>query len=206
MKKNIIILVAIISFSSCKKNNEDQVSNGDTSVQNEELSTKSFPEKEKIDSNNLCQINGRDWNYTMASGIVSTHARTKKRTALITFTKKLKKGSESIQLHYDTDSFELIAVSLILKFPKKEEKKLFTCYYDLNPDTRDRYPESELSGTIDLSDSTSTSGTAEIKNLNIKYEKENLQNAEDAVISVTGLKFTNIGYSDIDNLFKPSKE
>lgn len=205
MKKNIIILVAIISFSSCKKNNEDQVSTDDTSIKNKEVVTKKVVKKETDNSNYLCQINGQDWNYTKASGIVSTHARTKKRTALITFTKKLKKGSESIQLHYDADSFEVIIASLQLKF-KNKDGKLFTCYYDLHPDTRDRHPQSELSGSINLSDPSSTSGVAEIKNLNIKYEKEKLLNAEDAVISVTGLKFTNIGYSDIDNLFKPSKE
>ncbi len=205
MKNISVILVVIISLLSCKKNNEEQISTDNDSVQNQEVKTKSLSEKEIVNTNNLCQINGQAWAYTKASGIVSTHARTKKRTALITFTKKLNKGSESIQLHYDADSFEIIIASLQLKF-KNKDGKLFTCYYDLHPDTRNRHPQSELSGSINLSDPSSASGVAEIKNLNIKYEKEKLLNAEDAVISVTGLKFTNIGYSDIDNLFKPSKK
>lgn len=53
-------------------------------------------------------------------------------------------------------------------------------------------------GSIDLSNPSNASGTAEIKNLNINYEKDKLQNAEDAVITVTDLKFTDIGYSDTD--------
>lgn len=205
MKKIIIILVTILSLASCKKNNKEQVSSENNSILKKEESTKPLPKNETVNGNNLCQINGKNWAYTKASGIVSTHAKTGKRTALLTFKKKLEKGSESIQLHFDANSFELEAVSLQLKFPKKDGK-LITCYYDLHPDTRDRNPESELSGSIDLSDLSSASGVAELKNINIKYEKESLHNAEDAIINITGLKFTNVGYSDIDKFVKSYKK
>lgn len=201
MKKTIIILVTIISLASCKKNNKEQVLSENNSVLKKEKSAKPLPKKVTGNSNYLCKINGLDWAYTKASGIISTHARTKKRTVLITFKKKLKKGSEHFQLTYDADTFQLIAASLQLKFPKKDGS-LFTCYYDLKPETRKRHPESEISGSIDLSNSSNASGKAEIKNLNINYEKENLKNLEDAVLTITGLKFENIGYSDTDNLFK----
>lgn len=205
MKKAIIILVTMLSLASCKKNNTEQVSSEDNSVTKKEESTKPLPKNETNNGNVLCQINGKNWAYTKASGIVSTHAKTGKRTALLTFKKKLEKGSESIQLHYDANSFELEAVSLQLKFPKKDGK-LSTCYYDLHPDIRNRYPESELSGNIDLSDPSSASGVAELKNINIKYEKELLQNAEDAIINITDLKFINVGYSDIDKFVKAYKK
>ncbi|MCF6348976.1 MAG: hypothetical protein L3J20_11860 [Flavobacteriaceae bacterium] len=205
MKIIIIILVTILSLTSCKKTNEKQISTENNPVLKKEESTKPLPKKVTGNSNYLCKINGQDWAYTKASGILSTHARTKKRTALITFKKKLEKGSESIQLTYDADSFELSTVSILLKFPKKDGK-FFTCYYDLFPDTRNHSPQSELSGSIDLSDPSSASGVAEIKNINIKYEKEALLDHENAVISVTDLKFTDIEYSDLDKFVKSYKK
>jgi len=205
MKTVIIILITMLSLTSCKKTNEKQISSENNSILKKEESTKPLPEKVTGNSNYLCKINGQDWAYTKASGIVSTHARTGKRTAIITFKRKLEKGSESMQLHYNADSFELEVVSIQLKFPKKDGK-LFTCYYDLFPDTRNHSPQSELSGSIDLSDPSSASGVAELKNINIKYEKEALLDPENAVISVTGLKFTDIGYSDLGKIFKTNKK
>ncbi|CAN0605202.1 unnamed protein product, partial [Ectocarpus sp. 12 AP-2014] len=76
----------------------------------------------------LCKINGKDWAYTKASGIISMEGKPRKRTAIITFKKKLEKGSESIQLWYNADSFELITTAVQLRF-KNKEGKLFTCYY-----------------------------------------------------------------------------
>ncbi|MCF6279563.1 MAG: hypothetical protein L3J14_04365 [Flavobacteriaceae bacterium] len=195
MKGYTILILLIFLAISCKDANQTPIKQKKTvETVTKETSTKS-------NSTYLCKINGKDWAYTKASGILSTHAKTKKRTALITFKKKLKKGSEHFQLTYDANTFQLIAASLQLKFPKKDGS-LFTCYYDLKPVTRKRHPESELSGSIDLSNSSNASGVAEIKNLSINYEKGNLKNLEDAVLNITGLKFNNIGYSDTDNLFK----
>jgi len=203
MKKFAALILLVFFTTSCKKNNKD------SKVENKTIEVSKKAPTIKTKSQNtttyLCQINGENWAYTKASGIISTHAKTGKRTAIITFKKKLEKGSESIQLRYDANSSELEVVSIQLKFQKKEGE-VFTCFYELFPDTRDRHPESELSGTIDLSDPSSASGVAEIKNLNIKYEKEKLQNPDDAVISITGLKFTDIGYSDIDKITKSYKK
>lgn len=147
----------------------------------------------------LCKINGIDWAYTKASGIISTHRKTKKRTALITFKRKLEKGSESIQLHYDDDSKELIIASLQLKFKNKDDK-LFTCYYQLDTNTKKHSPQGTMSGTIDLSNPSSASGTAEVSNINIRYEKETLLNPKDGQITLSNLKFSDVGYSDLDKL------
>ncbi|OUS02494.1 hypothetical protein A9Q86_03035 [Flavobacteriales bacterium 33_180_T64] len=192
-----IILIAILLLVACKSETKKDTNE----TVKDEITEITTNVKPKGNTTYLCKINDIDWAYTKASGILSTHAKTKKRTALITFKKKLEKGSEHLQLTYDADTFQLIAASLQLKFPKKDGS-LFTCYYDLKPETRKRHPESELSGSIDLSNASSASGTAEIKNLNINYEKENLKNLENAVLTITGLKFENIGYSDTDNLFK----
>ncbi len=204
MKNHLILLAVIISLVSCQNTNEEQVATDKKPVQNQAAETKPLPQKEATSSNTLCQINGKDWAYTKASGIVSTHRKTGERTALLTFTKKLEKGSETIQLYFDADSYELEAAALQLKFKKKEDK-LFTCYYTLNAGTRKRNPKSEMSGNIDLSNPTKASGQAEVTNININYEKELLLDPKNATINVTGLKFKDIGYSDLDKVAKSFK-
>ncbi len=157
------------------------------------------PAKTATKGTYLCKINGEDWAYTKASGIVSTHAKTKERTALITFKRKLEKGSENIQLYYDANTFELIKTTLQLKF-KNKDGKLFTCYYEISPPLKKHSPQSTMSGKIDISNSSSASGTAEITNINIRYEKGKLSDSKNATISLTDLKFSGVGYSDTDKL------
>lgn len=194
MKSYTFIIVLLLLVTACKETTT--VANETTEVIIKEASTTTKP---KSNTTYLCKINGKDWAYTKASGIISADRKTKKRTAIITFKKKLDKGSEHLQLTYDADTFQLIAASLQLKFPKKEGS-LFTCYYELKPETRKRHPESDLLGAIDLSNASVASGSGDINNLNIKFEKANLQNIEDAVLDISGLKFTNVGYSDLDKL------
>jgi len=67
----------------------------------------------------------------------------------------------------------------------------------IQPDTRDRYPNTTLSGTLDLSDLEVAAGTAAVTKLDIRWEKDKLEHADDAVISVTDLQFSGIGYSDL---------
>ncbi len=201
MRTFILILSLTVFVISCKnekgKNNVDHKT-AEKKQQKQTINIASKPVKEGV---NLCKINGKDWQYTKASGIVSRHKKTGKRTAIITFKKKLDKGSESIQLKYDGDSFDLESASLQLKFSKKDGG-LMTGFYDLFPDTRDRNHESDMSGTLDLSNTTTASGNAELINFNISYEKELLENPKDAIVTVSDLHFLGIPYSDIDKLFK----
>ncbi len=199
MKTHIVLLALIVLTGiSCKESNQTaNVQNETTDAVNKEGVTKSKP---KSNTTYLCRINGTDWGYTKASGIVSRHMKTKKRTAIITFTKKLDKGSESVQLTYDGDSFQLESASVQLKLSKKGGGKM-TAMYQLYPDTRKRNPESDMSGTIDLSNPTKASGNAELSKLNIRFEKENLEDMTNSVISVTGIKYSGIGYSDAEKLF-----
>jgi len=193
----LLVLGLVFSCNSSAKKEASAVASEEKIATSEnEMESK---QEEVAKGTYLCEINGEKWAYTKASGIVSTHARTKKRTALITFTKKLEKGSESIQLHYDADSFQLIIASLQLKFKNKEGKP-FTCYYYLSEDTKKKSPDGTLSGNIDLSDPTAASGVAEILNVNIKYEEEKLLSPENGTISLKGLQFKGIGYSDMDKL------
>ena len=161
---------------------------------------KKTPAKTTTKGTYLCKINGEDWAYTKASGIVSTHAKTKERTALITFKRKLEKGSENIQLYYDANTFELIKTTLQLKF-KNKDGKLFTCYYEISPPLKKHSPQNTMSGNIDISNSSSASGTAEITNINIRYEKGKLLDSKNGTISLTDLKFSGVGYSDTDKPF-----
>ena len=190
------------SLISCKNNSKEQVKTENNAVENTEIKTKPISKKETTNNNYLCKINGEDWAYTKASGIIDKNRKTGLRTAIITFKKKLKKGSESIQLYYNAATFELESVALQLKF-KKKDGKLATCFYDLKPATKKRSPESKMSGTIDLSNPSKAAGVAEITKINIFHET--LLNPENETINVTDLKFEGVGYSDLDKAFKSLK-
>ncbi|NNC44525.1 MAG: hypothetical protein HKN99_01415 [Winogradskyella sp.] len=198
MKTYASLILLLLLATSCKENTQD------TSAQNEktDVVTKEAPTKSKTKKSTtyLCKINGKDWSYTKASGIVSRHKKTKKRTAIITFTNKLDKGSESVQLTYDGDSYQLESASIQLRLPKKGGG-MMTAFYQMFPDMRERYPESDISGTLDLTDPTAASGNAELSKLNVRWEKENLEDPANSVITLTGIKFSDIGYSDSERLF-----
>jgi len=72
-----------------------------------------------------------------------------------------------------------------------------TGFYELGPDARNKIPGNNLIGAIDLSDLKEASGTGEFINVCIKWEKEKLADPEDAVVSLTDLRFSGIGYSDL---------
>ncbi|WP_400080497.1 hypothetical protein [Winogradskyella sp. R77965] len=207
MKSYAIIILLMFLIASCKDTNTTSVEQYNTTetataeVVNKETTAESKP---KNKGTFLCKINGKDWSYTKASGVVSRHKKTKKRNAIFTFTKQLDRGKESVQLYYDGDTYELEAASITLKFPKKDGGKM-DFFYQLFPDTRKRNPESDLSGTIDLSNPTSASGNAEVSKLNIRFEKEKLEDIGNSVITLTDITFSDIGYSDAENLFGSKK-
>lgn len=105
MKSNFSILLLIILLTSCKDANQATIAEQKNSQ--EPVLTTATDKKATSDrktKNNgtfLCKINGKDWSYTKASGIVSRHKKTKKSTAVFTFTKQLEKGKETVQLYYD---------------------------------------------------------------------------------------------------------
>lgn len=203
--KYITILIAFILVLSCNRLTKKEASKTDeTESIIVQTSTDKKQVKEGFKETFLCTINGKDWAYTKASGIISKDRKTKKRIALMTFTKKLQKGSESIQLRYDADSFQLLIASIQLRF-KSNEGKLFTCYYELFPDTKKKSPDATMLGSIDLSDQSTASGNAKITNLNIKYESEKLEDQANGTINLSDLEFSGVGYSDIDKLSNTSK-
>lgn len=199
----LLLLIFILLITSCKDGKPT------TAEQNTltETAASEVISKEKPTNNNpvsngtfLCKINGKDWNYTKASGIVDTHAKTKKRTAIITFTKKLDKGSESVQLFYDGDTKLLEKATAILKTPQKGGGTMSAMYLiQLNGNAR--LPESKISGTIDLSNAATASGTAEVSKMKIRFEEANLEDQSMGTISFTPLNFSGIGYSDLDKVF-----
>ena len=203
MKKLItitIILALVACKSETKKGLNDTVQNESEKVSKTENLKKS-PEKEtKNKTTYLCKINGKDWGYTKASGIVSRHRKTNKREAIFTFTKQLEKGKETVQLFYDGDTNQLEQVNIHLKVPKTDGKRM-TAMYLYYPETMKFHPKAKITGSIDLSNSSNASGNAEVKNLNIRYEKNQLKNTGDEIITVTGINFKGIGYSDADKLF-----
>ncbi|MDW5290502.1 hypothetical protein [Formosa sp. PL04] len=202
--KTHLTLLAILLLVACKQEpnkNTDQLITTEQIMEVVNNNTGS-PTKSKTVSNGtfLCKINGKDWAYTEASGIVDTHAKTKKRTAIITFKKKLDKGSESVQFFYDADTNQLEKATAILKTPKKGDGTMSAMYQLLNEGGK-RLPDSAISGTLDLSNATVASGTAEVSNMKIRFEETELEDASMEVISFSALKFTGVGYSDLDKVF-----
>ena len=175
--KKFIKLAVIILLVACKsETNNDAIIAIENKIEKTtktEAPKKTPDKKATNDGTYLCTINGKPWNYTKASGIVSRHKKTQKRTAIFTFTKQLEKGKETVQLFYDGDSNQLDYVNIRLKVPKKDGKTM-TGMYIYNPDIAKIISKAKISGTIDLSHSSNASGNAEISDLSIRYYKEEL--------------------------------
>jgi hypothetical protein len=199
MKSYTLFIVLALLFNSCKeatnKTSEAEPETKEVAIQ--EAIKKSTP---KSNGTYLCKINGIDWAYSKASGIVSRHKKTNKREAIFTFTKKLDKGSETVQLFYDGDGNDLEQVNIHLKVPKKDGERM-TAMYIYHPNTGKFHPNAKISGTIDLSNASSASGNAEITDLSIRFDEGNLQNKSDNSITVEGINFKGIGYSEAGKLF-----
>lgn len=204
MKLYTVLIVLIITLTSCKESNENNLLEQSeiTEKATSEVVTKEKPTQSESANNGtfLCEINGKDWSYTKASGIVDTHPKTKKRTAIMTFIKKLDKGKESVQLFYDADTKALEKATAILKTSKKGGGTMSAMYQLLNEGGK-RLPDSAISGGIDLSNATAASGTAEVLNMKIRFEEGELEDASMAVISFLSIKFSGVGYSDLDKVF-----
>ncbi len=201
MKKLCAILFLVAGLWACQNPSQDAEQSESQPDISQKLNAEPVDVKSETASTYLCKINGENWGYTKASGIVSQNKKTKKKIAQFTFKRKLDKGSESIMLDYDGDSFQLESASLILKFPKKGGGRV-SGHYSLFPDTRSQNPNSDLSGTIDLSNPGKASGNAVLTKFNIKYEKELLEHPNrDAVVTITDLKFEGVAYSDVNKVF-----
>ncbi|WP_298553607.1 hypothetical protein [uncultured Algibacter sp.] len=195
MKLYVLLFIVLVSFS-CKESNKI----------NEEhtldiINKKKEPKKEtKTKETYLCTINGKPWHYTKASGIVSRHKKTKKREAIFTFTKKLEKGKEIVQLFYDGDTNQLEKANIHLKVLKKDGKRM-TAMYTYSSNTTKFHPNAKISGAIDLSNPSNASGNAEISKLDVRFDKNEVKNEADKIISAQGINFKGIGYSEAGKLF-----
>ncbi len=196
-KQLSLVFLLLLAITSCKESSQNIKANSNK-IEDTQVS-KSAEVKSIANTTYLCKVNGINWEYTEASGIVSTHKKTGKRTAILTFKKKLERGSEIIQLYYDGNSFELEKGSIHLKFPKKGGGML-TGIYELSSELKARNPNSEMRGKLDLSDSKGASGNAELLKFNIRFDKNLLENQVNAIVSATGINFGGIGYSDLDKL------
>ncbi len=196
-----IILLCFFSFVACSGDSEGTAAVVEETTLAPEVETSAPIPQSANQGTKLCEVNGVAWAYTKASGIVSRHKQSGKRTAIITFKKKLEKGSETIQLYYDGDSFTLERVTAQLKWAKNDGGRM-TGFYNFDPTSRAKQPDAQLSGTLDLSDPSTAAGTAEATDVNISYEKNLLANPEDAVINITGLSFSGVGYSDLNAVKK----
>ncbi len=203
MKTLTHILFLIILLSCGEKTPKEKPALSDTNDSttfNTSIKYKEKKPKKKtaLHETLLCKVNGKDWGYTSASGIVSTQRKTGKRKAVVTFKRKLEKGSESIQLYYDADTKVLDNISCSIKVPKTNKDRGVSVFGGavLGKEVANK---DDINGKIDLSDTKYLSGTGHIRNIPIfALEKKNLANPADSIITITNLKFANISYSDLD--------
>lgn len=198
----IIILTLLFSCGETVKKTEDRAENlTEIDPQNKEKTVANRGDNTTY----LCKINGEDWGYTTADGLVSRNSFTNKRTATITFIKILEKGSESIQLEYNVDANTLTRVLAELKRPDKDGN-LFTNFYNQSADRLDRNPEASMSGTVTLSEDQRVAAGNALFTVQNDFEKDKLGNKGDLLITVSDLNFSGVSYSDTDDLKKLFKK
>lgn len=198
----IIILTLLFSCGETVKKTEDRAENlTEIDPQNKEKTVANRGDNTTY----LCKINREDWGYTSADGLVSRNSSTNKRTATITFIKKLEKGSESIQLEYNVDANTLTRVLAELKRPDKDGN-LFTNFYNQSADRLDRNPEASISGTVTLSEDQRVAAGNALFTVQNDFEKDKLGNKGDLLITVSDLNFSGVSYSDTDDLKKLFKK
>lgn len=198
----IIILTLLFSCGETVKKTEDRAENlTEIDPQNKEKTVANRGDNTTY----LCKINGEDWGYTSADGLVSRNSSTNIRTATITFIKKLEKGSESIQLEYNVDANTLTRVLAELKRPDKDGN-LFTNFYNQSADRLDRNPEASISGTVTLSEDQRVAAGNALFTVQNDFEKDKLGNKGDLLITVSDLNFSGVSYSDTDDLKKLFKK
>jgi hypothetical protein len=199
MQKLTFITVLMALFISCgetdKKAQDTAEGTSEITTQSEEKTTAKSADNATL----LCKINGEDWGYTTADGLVSRNSSTNVRTATITFVKKLAKGSESVQLEYDVDANTLTRVLAELKRPDKEGN-LFTNFYNQSANQLDRNPEASMSGTVSLDEDERVAAGTAVFTVQNDFEKDKLGNASDLLITISELKFSGVPYSDTDDI------
>ena len=193
------VLVIGLLFSCGETNKKEAQSESNTLETATTTQTKEAPKTNK--GTLLCKVNGEDWYYTASNGLVSENSKTKVRTAIIGFTRQLDNGKESIQVEYDVKKNALKNIWIQLKRPNKEGQ-LITAFYTQYGDKLHLKPEASMSGTVSLNESSrKASGTATFTIAN-DYEQKQLANATDLMVTVTDFSFTEVDYSDTDDLKK----
>ncbi|WP_026755637.1 hypothetical protein [Sediminibacter sp. Hel_I_10] len=199
MKNTIIAVILLFSIGSCNHKKSDATITH-SKKPSSAVALKQTTNETKSKDVFLCKINGRDWSYTKASGLVDLNRQRRAREARFTFTKQLDKGKEYIALTYDLGSMALIAADFQIKVPNNSVG-ILNAYYVLSPEMSDKYPQASLSGTVTL-DGDVAEGSAKVVDLPIRWEANLLANPADAKISVTDLNFKNVGYSDLEKDMK----
>ncbi len=205
MRKITSLSLLLFLFFACGESPKKISNTEETPKEITEQKNEKQPTNNNSNTTYLCKLNGEDWGFTEASGLVSRNSSTNVRTATIGFRKKLDKGHESIQLEYDVDANTVTRVLLELKRSDKDGN-LFTNFYNQSANQLDKNPEASMSGSITLSeDERVASGNAKFTVQN-DFEKDKLANASDVLITVTDLNFSDINYSDTDDLKKLLKK
>ena len=207
MKKitNLALLCSFLFLISCSDSNKKEQNTEQTSG-NETIETMEQATTQRTGNTTLlCKINGSDWGYTTADGLVFHNSSTNIRMATITFVKKLDKGKESVQLEYDVDTNTLTRVLAELKRPDKDGN-LFTNFYNQSANRLDQNPEASMTGTVSLDEDQKLASGNALFVVQNDFETDKLGNPSDLIITISDLSFSGVSYSDTDDLKKMLKK
>ncbi|QKX06922.1 hypothetical protein HN014_19025 [Aquimarina sp. TRL1] len=201
MKLSIYIIL-VFFFIACK-NEKETPGTLETTVKNNKKSLAKNTDKTTSQGMLLCLINGKNWSYTEASGIITKNKRTNETLATVTFKQKINKKTESVQLYYDVITKKLKNISVSIYVEQNKHTGLAggmqrTTYELFSTDKKDS--NESMAGTIDTSGANTLSGNA---NAIINYNQKHLiKNKHDEILHITDLQFSNVGYSDLSNGLK----
>lgn len=197
--KTVYLIIATALLLAC----DDKKDNTQNALENTAEATvlrAPEPQANTAGSTLLCKINGENWYYTKASGVVEKSDNIGFRRTIVTFKNKLDKGSEAIQIEYNTETNEVTRVLVNIKRTGTDGKRFGTMY-----NMRVGYMKAgeSMTGTIDITDLATASGTATI-GIENDYDKAKL-NPEDHFLKITDLQYSGVGYSDINREFDKYK-
>jgi len=192
MKKGIIISLSIIMFISCVQESQIEEKKGENSTKSKWSKAGSMLDNGET---YLCKVDGENWGYTEGSGLVTKNKKTGDRLAIFTFTRGKGKQKETIQIRYNVNTNMLVNVLLRLTKTDKEGNKRRP-HYNLVNESQGYMGDIETKAIVDVSNPNQGNGSAQF----VGYMMFNSSgfSDKDFFIEITNLKFSNIGYADIN--------
>jgi len=202
MKNIIALFVLSIALISCGEKTEEKqkIVQEASSIASETLKSKS---KMPNGETKLCKVDGVDWGYTKGSGIITADKITGKRSAIFTFSRKVLKKKETIQVEYDTETNEIVRVLAHVIRPNKEGIDKVKMFSALKNHKKEYTGNLQNQGKVNVGDSSiGGSGSAQFCASDPYHDFENKFDEKYRFVEITDLEFKDVGFSDLARVKK----